>query len=189
MTDKIVILLLVLALSALPGGFKVAASAVYRAKRQDTPAAAPLTSSDDTRATQPLPPIPGLDETGFSTPETTPISLSTDALLDNEPTTVGTIGEELTIATEPFLEEEFNATEVTEETTTTSPPMRTTAPPTHPCVIDVDESEPEFQRYVCTGNWITSLIATTFLLTMMFFAVISKFLPSSKLVVSIERAT
>lgn len=59
------------------------------------------------------------------------------------------------------------------QTTSDSPQMRT-ASPQHPCVIDVDESEPEFQRYVCTGNWAISLVATTFLLTMIFFAVISK---------------
>ncbi|VDD79304.1 unnamed protein product [Mesocestoides corti] len=61
--------------------------------------------------------------------------------------------------------------ENTSETTSISLQMRT-APPQHPCVIDVDESEPEFQRYVCTGNWVISLIATTFLLTMIFFAVL-----------------
>ncbi|CDS40532.1 conserved hypothetical protein [Echinococcus multilocularis] len=57
------------------------------------------------------------------------------------------------------------------KTTPASSQMRT-VPPQHPCVVDVDESEPEFQRYVCTGNWVISLIATTFLLTMIFFAVI-----------------
>lgn len=77
---------------------------------------------------------------------------------------------EIQITVEPTtstaVEEHIN------ETTLGSLQMRT-VPPQHPCVVDVDESEPEFQRYVCTGNWVISLIATTFLLTMIFFAVIS----------------
>lgn len=40
--------------------------------------------------------------------------------------------------------------------------------------VDLDESEPYFQRYVRTGNRIASGIATIFLLTMILFAVASK---------------
>lgn len=41
--------------------------------------------------------------------------------------------------------------------------------------VDLDESEPYFQRYCRTGNRIASGIGTTFLLTMILFAVTSKF--------------
>uniref|UniRef100_A0A0X3Q4E9 Uncharacterized protein n=1 Tax=Schistocephalus solidus TaxID=70667 RepID=A0A0X3Q4E9_SCHSO len=55
------------------------------------------------------------------------------------------------------------------EVTTTIRPSR---PPPHPCLTDIDEGEPEFQRYVCVGNVVVSYFATVFLLTLILFGVI-----------------
>lgn len=114
--------------------------------------------------------------------EANEINEATDSIATSEETE----DTDLTVAlfeadAEPIEEEETTTTElayfnVTEEVTSTAAPvMKATEPVCHPCVIDVDESEPEFQRYVCTGNSVVSLICTTFLLSMICFAVISKF--------------
>ncbi|VDO04111.1 unnamed protein product [Rodentolepis nana] len=63
----------------------------------------------------------------------------------------------LTLSTTEYVEEVTN--------TTTSTTVSTTME------VDLDESEPYFQRYCRTGNRIASCIGTAFLLTMILFAV------------------
>ncbi|VDN09528.1 unnamed protein product [Dibothriocephalus latus] len=60
-----------------------------------------------------------------------------------------------------------NQTLVIEVTTTVKPGR----PPPHPCLADIDEGEPEFQRYICVGNVVVSYFATIFLLTLILFGV------------------
>nr|VZI44157.1 unnamed protein product [Spirometra erinaceieuropaei] len=64
-------------------------------------------------------------------------------------------------------EKPLNQTLLQEVTTTAKP----TRPPPHPCLTDIDEGEPEFQRYVCVGNVAVSYFATVFLLTLILFGV------------------
>ncbi|KAM7541297.1 hypothetical protein Aperf_G00000030990 [Anoplocephala perfoliata] len=98
-----------------------------------------------------------IEEVTSTIAETT--STSTTTTTEETEEVTSTITETTSTSTTTTTEEVEEVTDTTTMTTETTPEM------------DLDESEPYFQRYVRTGNRIASGIATIFLLTMILFAV------------------